>query len=182
MYNQLHENLTESETKYKPSTLVERLRDLNRHNKRTHVKCQCGCFIIRSVRVRPDYIDYNWITSIYNMFVSKYINGYVLINDNTNNCNYTQSDLDEIVKRKTQNYFHIIIMIQHKKYDNETTDDMIKNENKKYKKSSYEEIRELVMEKEKGNNPVEDKIKKKKMKIFKNNNSNQKDYTKLFNL
>ena len=73
-------------------------------------------------------------------------------------------------------------MIQHKKYDNETTDDMIKNENKKYKKSSYEEIRELVMEKEKGNNPVEDKIKKKKMKIFKNNNSNQKDYTKLFNL
>ena len=74
-------------------------------------------------------------------------------------------------------------MIQHKKYDNETTDDMIKNENKKYKKSSYDEIRELVMEKEKSNNPVEDKIKKKNMKIFKNNNnSNQKDYTKLFNL
>ena len=84
-------------------------------------------------------------------------------------------------------------MIQHKKYDNETTDDMIKNENKKYKKSSYEEIRELVLEKDasvrslasirdKGNNPVEDKIKKKKIKIFKNNNSNQKDYTKLFNL
>ena len=74
-------------------------------------------------------------------------------------------------------------MIQHKKYDNETTDDMIKKENKKYKKSSYDEIRELVMEKEKSNNPVEDKIKKKKMKIFKNNNnSNQKDYTKLFNL
>ena len=72
-------------------------------------------------------------------------------------------------------------MMQHKKYDNETTDDMIKNE-KKYKKSTYEEIRELVMEKEKGNNPVEDKIKKKKMKIFKHNNSNQKDYTKLFNL
>ena len=74
-------------------------------------------------------------------------------------------------------------MIQHKKYDNEATDDMIKNENKKYKKSSYDEIRELVMEKEKSNIPVEDKIKKKKMKIFKNNNnSNQKDYTKLFNL
>ena len=74
-------------------------------------------------------------------------------------------------------------MIQHKKYDNETTDDMIKNENKKYKTSSYDEIRELVMEKEKSNNPVEDKVKKKKMKIFKNNNnSNQKDYTKLFNL
>ena len=73
-------------------------------------------------------------------------------------------------------------MIQHKKYDNETTDDMIKNENKKYKKSTYEEIRELVMEKEKSNNPVEDKIKKRKMKILKNNNSNQKDYTKLFNL
>ena len=53
-------------------------------------------------------------------------------------------------------------MIQHKKYDNETTDDMIKNENTKYKKSSYDEIRELVLEKEKGNNPVEDKIKKKK--------------------
>ena len=73
-------------------------------------------------------------------------------------------------------------MIQHKKYDNETTDDMIKNENKKYKKSAYEEIRELVMEKETSNNPVEDKIKKKKMKIFNNNNSNQKDYSKLFNL
>ena len=53
-------------------------------------------------------------------------------------------------------------MIQHKKYDNETTDDMIKNENKKYKKSTYEETRELVVEKEKGNNPVEDKIKKRK--------------------
>ena len=73
-------------------------------------------------------------------------------------------------------------MIQHKKSDNETTDDMIKNENKKYKKSSYDEIRELVMEKEKGNNPVEDKIKKKKVKIFKTNNSNQKDYTKLLYL
>ena len=73
-------------------------------------------------------------------------------------------------------------MIQPKKYDNETTDDMIKNENKKHKKSTYEEIRELVMEKEKGNNPVEDKIKKQKMKIFNNTKSNQKDYTKLFNL
>ena len=51
-------------------------------------------------------------------------------------------------------------MIQHKKHDNETTDDMIKNE-KKYKKSSYDEIRELVIEKEKGNHPVEGKIKKK---------------------
>ena len=71
-------------------------------------------------------------------------------------------------------------MIQHKKYDNETTDDMIKNENKKYKKSSYDEIREIVLEKEKGNNPVEDKIKKTKKKICKNHNSNQKDYTKLF--
>ena len=71
---------------------------------------------------------------------------------------------------------------------------MIKNEHKKYKKSSYDEIRDIVLEKDasarslasirdKGNNPVEDKIKKKKMKIFKNNNnSNQKDYTKLFNL
>ena len=39
----------------------------------------------------------------------------------------------------------------------------------------------LVMKKEKGNNPVEDKIKKKKMNIFKHNNSNQKDFTKLFN-
>ena len=59
---------------------------------------------------------------------------------------------------------------------------MIKNENEKHKKSSYEEIRELVLEKEKGNTPVQDKIKKKKMKIFKNNNSNQKEYSKLFNL
>ena len=61
----------------------------------------------------------------------------------------------------------IILMIQHKKYDNETTDDMIKNENTKYKNSSYDEIRELVLEKEKGNNPVEDKFKKNKVKIFK---------------
>ena len=38
-------------------------------------------------------------------------------------------------------------MIQHKKYDNETTDDMIENEDKKYKKSSYDEMREIVMEK-----------------------------------
>ncbi|MCR9134271.1 MAG: hypothetical protein NXI08_17015 [bacterium] len=59
---------------------------------------------------------------------------------------------------------------------------MIKNENKKYKKSSYEEIREIVLEKEKSNNPVEDKIMKKKMKIFKNNNYNKKDFTQLFNL
>ena len=37
------------------------------------------------------------------------------------------------------------------------------------------------LEKEKGNTPVEDKIMKMKMKIFKyNNNSNQKDHTKLF--
>ena len=68
-------------------------------------------------------------------------------------------------------------MIHHKKYDNETTDDMIKNENKKYKKSSYDEIRDLVMEKEKGNNPVEDKIKKKKMKVFTNNKSNHDVYS-----
>ena len=105
MYNQLKENLTESETKFKPLTLVERLRDLNRDNKRTHVICQCWCFIIRSVRVRPDYTDYNWVTSIYNMFVPKYLNRYVLINDNTNNCNRTQSDLDEIVKRKKRKLF-----------------------------------------------------------------------------
>ena len=39
------------------------------------------------------------------MIVPKYINGYVLINDNTNNCNHTQSDLDEIVKRKNAKLF-----------------------------------------------------------------------------
>ena len=105
MCNQLKENLTESETKFKPLPLVERIRDLNRDNKRTHVKCQCGCFIIRSVRIGPNYIDYNWITSIYNMIVPKYKKGYVLINDNTNNCNHTQSDLDEIVKRKNAKLF-----------------------------------------------------------------------------
>ena len=59
---------------------------------------------------------------------------------------------------------------------------MIKNENNKYKKSSYDEIRELVMEKEKGNNPVEEKIKKKKIEIFKNMNSSQNDCTNLFYL
>ena len=82
MYNQLNENLTKSETKYEPLTIEDRLKDLYRDNKRTFVKCQCGCFIIRSVRVRPDYIDYNWIISLYNMFVPKYQNGYILINDN----------------------------------------------------------------------------------------------------
>ena len=59
-------------------------------------------------------------------------------------------------------------MVQQKKYDNETTDDMIENETRKCKKSSYEEIKELVMEKEKGNNPVEDKIKKKENENIKN--------------
>ena len=53
-------------------------------------------------------------------------------------------------------------MIQHKKYDNETTDDMIKNENKKYKKSTYEEIRELVMEKEKGIIQLKIRLRKRK--------------------
>ena len=72
MYNQLNENLTESETKYKPLTIEKRLMDLYRDKKRTNVTCQCGCFIIRSVRVRPDYIDYNWIISIFDMFVPKY--------------------------------------------------------------------------------------------------------------
>ena len=73
-------------------------------------------------------------------------------------------------------------MVQHKKYDNETTDDMIKNENNKYKKSSYEEIRELVLEKDASARSLASIREKKKMKIFKNNNSNQKDYTELFNL
>ena len=71
MYNQLNENLTESETTYKPLTIEKRLMDSYRDNKRTYVKCQCGCFIIRSIRVRPDYIDSNWIISTYNMFVKK---------------------------------------------------------------------------------------------------------------
>ena len=42
------------------------------------------------------------------------------------------------------------------------------------KKSSYEDIREIVLEKEKPNNPAEDKFKKGKVKMFKNNPSNQK--------
>ena len=115
MYNQLNENLTESETTYEPLTIEDRLKYLNKDNKRTHVKCQCGCFIIRSVRVRPDYIDYNWIISIYNMFVPKNQNGYFLINDNRNKCNHSQSDLDEIVKRKKhQTIFILLLMIHHK--------------------------------------------------------------------
>ena len=72
MNNQLNENLIENKTTYKPLTIENRLKYLNRDNKRTHVKCQYGCFIIRSVRVRLDYITYNWIISIYNMFVPKY--------------------------------------------------------------------------------------------------------------
>ena len=31
-------------------------------------------------------------------------------------------------------------MIQHKKYDNETTDDMIKNENKNYKRDQGKDV------------------------------------------
>ena len=73
-------------------------------------------------------------------------------------------------------------MIQQKKYNNEVADDMINNENKKYKRSSYEEIREIVLEKDKGNTPVEEKFKKNKIKIFKNTSSNKKDYSKIFNL
>ena len=46
MYNQLKENLTERETKFNPLTLVERLRDLNGDNKRTHVKCQAGVSLL----------------------------------------------------------------------------------------------------------------------------------------
>ena len=53
-------------------------------------------------------------------------------------------------------------MIQHKKYDNETTDDMIKNENQKYKKSSNEEIRELVLEKEKAILQLKIRLRKRK--------------------
>ena len=89
MHNQLNENLTQRETTYKPLTMEDRFKYLNKDNKRTYVKCQCGCFIIRSVRVRPDYIDVNWIISIYNMFVPKYQNGCFLINDNRNNANQT---------------------------------------------------------------------------------------------
>ena len=72
-------------------------------------------------------------------------------------------------------------MIHHKKYNNEVAEDMIKNENKQYKKSSYEDIRDIVLAKEKSNNPIEEKF-KKKVKIFKNDTSNKKDFTKLFNL
>ena len=105
MYNQLNENLTESETTYKPLTVEQRLMDLYRDNKRTYVKCQCGCFIIRSIRVKPDYIDYNRIISIYNMFVNKFEFGYFLINGNRSTCNHSQSDIDEIVKRKKLKLF-----------------------------------------------------------------------------
>ena len=99
MYYQLNESLTESGTKYKPSTAEDRLKDLYRDNKRTFVKCQCGCFIFRSVRVRPDYIDYNLIFSIHNMFIPKY---QMVISSSmtTDNCNHSQSDIDEIVNRK----------------------------------------------------------------------------------
>ena len=96
------------------------------------------------------------------MCLPKYQNDYVLINDNRNNCNHSQSNIAETVERKNENMFIVLLMIQHNKYDNETTDDMIKNETKKYKKSSYEETREIVLEKEKSNNPVEEKFKKTK--------------------
>ena len=48
-----------------------------------------------------------------------------------------QTLMKEIVSRKNTNDFIVVLMIQYKKYDNET-DGMIKNANNKYKKSSYE--------------------------------------------
>ena len=95
MYNQLNENLAESETKYKQLTIEERLMDLYRENKRTYVKCQCGCYIFRGF----EYSNcYHFI-----LFKAKVANNkFFLINDK-NSCNHTQSDIDEIVKRKNIN-------------------------------------------------------------------------------
>ena len=92
MYNQLHENLTEIETTHTPLTIEQRLMDLYRDNKRTYVKCQCGCYIFRGFEFSNCY---NCI-----LFKAKVANNkYLLLNDN-NRCNHTQSDIDNIVKRK----------------------------------------------------------------------------------
>ena len=63
MYSQLNEHLTENETKYTPLSIDDRLKDLYKDNKRAYVKCQCGCFVISGVRVRPDYIGYSFIAT-----------------------------------------------------------------------------------------------------------------------
>ena len=69
--------------------------------------------------------------------------------------------------------------IQHKKYDNETTDGMIKNENAKFKKSSYEEVREIVKEKEKSNSLLKISLRKTKLTDFFKNFQNCLIYANL---
>ena len=92
MNNQLNENLTEIETTHTPLTFEQRLMDLYRDNKRTSVKCQCGCYIFRGF----EYSNcYNFI-----LFKAKVANNkFLLLNDN-NRCNHTQTDIDNIVKRR----------------------------------------------------------------------------------
>ena len=95
MNNQVHENLTESETKYKPLTIEERVMDLYRDNKRTCVKCQCGCYIFRGF----EYSNcYNFI-----LFKAKVVNKKFLLLHDSDSCNHTQSDIDGIVKRQNIN-------------------------------------------------------------------------------
>ena len=99
MYNQLHENLTERETKYKPLTIEERLMSLYRDNERTYVKCQCGCYIFRGFEYSNCYI--------FILFKAKVVNTkFLLLNDN-NRCNHTQSDID--YGKKTKHKYIIII-------------------------------------------------------------------------
>ena len=95
MNNQLQENLSESETKYKPLTIEERLMSLYRGNKRTYVKCQCGCYIFRGFE---DSNCYNFI-----LFKAKVVNNKFLLLNGNNRCNHTQSDIDNIVKRQNIN-------------------------------------------------------------------------------
>ena len=95
MNNQLNENLTESETTYKPLTIEDRLTDLYRDNKRTYVRCQCGCYIFRG-------FEYSNCCNFI-LFKAKVANNkFLLLNDN-NRCNHTQSEIDNIVKRQNIN-------------------------------------------------------------------------------
>ena len=82
---------------YKPLTLEDRVMDLYRENKKTYVKCQCGCYIFRGF----EYSNcYNFI--LFKATVAN--NKFLLLNDN-NRCNHTQSDIDEIVKNKNLSLF-----------------------------------------------------------------------------
>ena len=133
MYNQLNDNLTESETKYKPVAIEDRLKDLYKDNKRTYVKCQCGCFIIRSIRVSLTILITTGLFQPIIRCKKTTINTQheVISSSMTTDAIVIIVNQTLVKRKKHKIMFIILLMIQRKRYDNETTDDMIKNENKK---------------------------------------------------